>query len=133
MTGGMGRGAARIAILAVLAALSAVALFAMPAEAAQQRWRDIPGKTGEERILYDADSVVPSGPDRYRVWVTGFEKDRFPRKSQEEYDCRNRIFRDIEVIVEKPGKPATHTFTPTEWRDVPRDTPRGELLKILCR
>jgi hypothetical protein len=130
MTGGRGDGAG---LIAVLAALSAVALFAGPTEAAKDRWKDIPGKTGEERILYDPDSFVPSGPDRFRVWIMGFDKDHSPRRSQEEYDCRNRIVRDIEVVVEKPGKPATHTFTPTEWRDIPRESPRGELLKILCR
>ncbi len=122
-----------MALFAFFSAFLATAICAGPTGAAKQQWKDIPGKTGEERILYDADSVVPSGPGRFRVWVTGFDKDRFPRKSQEEYDCGNRIVRDVEVIVEKPGKPVSHTFAPSEWRDVPRDTPRGELLRTLCR
>jgi hypothetical protein len=121
------------AFFGVLAALFAITLCSGPAEAAKQRWKEIPGGNELERILYDPDSVVPSGSNRFRVWITGFDKDRLPRKSQEEFDCTNRIVRDIEVIVEKPGKSATHTFTPTEWRNVPRDSPRGELLKILCR
>jgi hypothetical protein len=86
-----------------------------------------------ERILYDRDSVVPSGPNRFRVWIAGFDADRSPRKSLEEIDCANRIVRNIEVVVEKPGKPVAHTFSPSEWRDVPRESPRGELLKTLCR
>jgi hypothetical protein len=103
------------------------------AGAATERWKVIAGKEGEERILYDPDSVIPGGPGRYRVWIMGFDKDHFPRKSLEEFDCANRIVRDVEVIVERPNKPVTHTLTPSDWRSVVRDSPRGELFKILCR
>ena len=103
------------------------------AEAAKERWKAIAGKEGEERILYDSDSVIPGGPGRYRVWIMGFDKDHFPRKSLEEFDCTNRIVRDVEVIVERPNKPVAHTFTPSDWTGVVRESPRGELFKILCR
>ncbi|MFZ2198356.1 MAG: hypothetical protein WAV13_11525 [Thermodesulfovibrionales bacterium] len=103
------------------------------AGAATERWKAIAGKEGEERILYDPDSVIPGGPGRYRVWIMGFDKDHFPRKSFEEFDCANRIVRDVEVIVERPNKPVTHTITPSDWRSVVRDSPMGELFRILCR
>ena len=103
------------------------------AEAANERWKAIAGKGGEERILYDPDSIIPSGPRVFRVWIIGFDKDHFPRKSLEEFDCANRIVRDIEVIVERPNKPVAHTFTPSDWTGVVRESPRGELFKILCR
>ena len=103
------------------------------AEGAKERWKAIAGKEGEERILYDPDSVIPGGPRRYRVWIMGFDKDHFPRKSMEEFDCANRIVRDVEVIVERPNKPVAHTFTPSDWTGVVRESPRGELFKILCR
>jgi len=103
------------------------------AGAATERWKAVAGKEGEERILYDQDSVIPSGPGRYRVWIMGFDKDHFPRKSLEEFDCSNRIVRDIEVIADRPNKPAAHSFTPSDWSGVVRESPRGELLKILCR
>lgn len=103
------------------------------AESAKERWKAIAGKEGEERILYDPDSVIPSGPRVFRVWIMGFDKDHFPRKSLEEYDCTNRIVRDVEVISEKPNKPVTRTITPSEWRGVVRESSRGELLNILCR
>jgi len=103
------------------------------AEAANERWKEIAGKEGEERILYDPDSVIPAGPDRYRVWIIGFDKDHFPRKSLEEIDCSNKIIRDIEVIVERPNKPVAHTVTPSDWTGVVRESPRGQLFKILCR
>jgi len=103
------------------------------AGAATERWKAIAGKEGEERILYDPDSVVPSGPRVFRVWIMGFDKGHFPRKSFEEFDCVNRIVRDVEVIVERPNKPIAHTFTPSDWRGVVRESPRGEILKILCQ
>jgi hypothetical protein len=103
------------------------------AEAANGRWKAIAGKEGEERIIYDPDSVIPGGPGRFRVWIMGFDKDHFPRKSLEEFDCANRIVRDVEVIVERPNKPVAHTVTPSDWRGVVRESPRGELFKILCR
>lgn len=103
------------------------------AEAAMERWKAISGKGGEERVLYDPDSIVPAGQGKFRVWVIGFDKDHSPRKSMEEFDCSNRIVRDVEVIVERPNKPVAHTFTPSDWRGVARESPRGELYKILCR
>jgi len=103
------------------------------AGAATERWKAIAGKEGEERILYDPDSVVPSGPRVFRVWILGFDKGHFPRKSFEEFDCANRIVRDVEVKVERPNKPVAHTFTPSDWTGVVRNSPRGELLKILCQ
>jgi len=130
MTGSRTGGAVRIAGIAVLLSL---ALSAGPADSAGERWKDLPGKSGEERILYDADSIVPSGPNRFRVWIASIGGDGSPRRSREEVDCVNRIVRDVEVIVERPGKPLSHAFTPGDWRDVPRGTPRGELLKVLCR
>ncbi len=101
--------------------------------AATERWMAIAGKEGEERILYDQDSVIPSRPRVFRVWIMGFDKDHFPRKSLEEFDCANRIVREIEVIADRPNKPAVHSFTPSDWSGVVRESPRGELLKILCR
>lgn len=103
------------------------------AAAGNERWMAIAGKNGEERILYDPGSVIPLRPGVIRIWIMGFDKDRSPRKSLEEIDCANKIVRDIEVITEKPNKPIHHTFTPSEWRGIERDSPRGELLKYLCR
>jgi hypothetical protein len=119
----------------VLLLLLVLSLAASPgtAEAGNERWRAIAGKEGEGRVLYDPDSVIPGGPGRYRVWIMGFDKDHFPRKSMEEFDCANRIVRDVEVIVERPNKPVAHTFTPSDWRGVVRESPRGELFKLLCR
>lgn len=99
----------------------------------KERWKAIAGKEGEERILYNPDSVIPSGPRVFRVWIIGFDNDHFPRKSLEEFDCSNRIVRDVEVIVERPNKPVAHTITPSDWSGVVRESPRGELFKILCR
>jgi hypothetical protein len=98
-----------------------------------EQWKAIQGKIGEERIFYNPDSVIPSGPSGFRVWVMDFKKDYLPRKSLEEFDCANRIVRDLEVIVERSSKPMIHTFTPSDWRGVSRDAPRDELLRILCR
>ena len=98
-----------------------------------ERWKAIAGREGEERILYDPESVIPSGPRVFRVWVMGFDKDHFPRKSLEEFDCTNKIIRDVEVIVERPNKPVAHTITPSDWTGVVRESPRGELFRILCR
>ncbi len=102
-------------------------------DAAPKRWKAIAGKNGEERILYDPDSVIPSGPGTFRVRIMGSDADHFPRNSVEEFDCSNRIVRDVEVISEKPNRPATRTFTPSDWRGVVRESPRGELMEILCR
>jgi hypothetical protein len=109
------------------------AMLPAAADAAPERWKAVAGNNGEERILYDPDSVVPSGPGRFRVRIMGFDKDHFPRKSMEEFDCGNRIVRDVEVVVERPDRPASRTVTPADWRDAASDSPRGELLKILCR
>ena len=98
-----------------------------------ERWKAIAGREGEERILYNPDSVIPSGPRMFRVWVMGFDKDHFPRKSLEEFDCTNKIIRDAEVIVERPHKPVAHAITPSDWTSVVLESPRGELFKILCR
>lgn len=102
-------------------------------QAGNEQWKAIAGKTGEDRILYDPGSIIPSGPRTFRVWIMGFDADHFPRKSQEEFDCSNKIVRDVEVISDKPNKPVTRTITPSEWRGVVRETPRGELFRILCR
>ena len=98
-----------------------------------ERWKAIAGKTGEERILYDPDSIIPSGSRKFRVWIMGFDANGFPRKSREEFDCINKIVRDVEVISEKPNRPVIHTFPSSEWHGVVRETPRGELFKNLCR
>ena len=103
------------------------------ADAGNERWKAIAGKNGEERILYDPDSVLSLRPGVVRVWVMGFDNNHSPRRSQEEIDCSNKIVRDIEVITEKPNKPTLHTITPSDWRGIVLDSPRGELLKILCR
>jgi hypothetical protein len=103
------------------------------AAAGSERWKAIAGKNGEDRILYDPDSVIPLQPGVFRVWIMGFDKDHSPRKSLEEFDCSNRIVRDVEVVAEKPNKPVRHTITPSDWSGVVRETPRGELFKILCR
>jgi len=104
------------------------------AVAGQERLRVIADKNGKDWIQYDQNSVVPSGPMRFRVWVVGFDTEHFPKRSLEEYDCANRIVRDVEVITERPNKPGTHTFTPSEWRGIERESPtRGDLYKILCR
>jgi hypothetical protein len=123
----------RLAFSLVLASSFLLALGAATAEGAKEQWKAVAGKDGVERVLYDPDSVIPSGPRRYRVWIMGFDKDHFPRKSLEEFDCANRIVRDVEVIVERPNKPVAHTVTPSDWTGVVRESPRGELFKILCR
>jgi hypothetical protein len=113
---------------------SASIMIAGNAHAGNERWKAIAGKTGEDRMLYDPDSIIPSGPRTFRVWSMGFDADHSPRKSQEEFDCTNKIVRDVEVITERPNKPATHTFTPSEWRGIEGESsPRRELYKILCR
>ena len=103
------------------------------AGAGNERWKAAVGKNGEERILYDPDSIVPSGPGVFRVRIMGFDKDHFTRRSLEEFDCTNKIFRDIEVTTEKPNKPVLRTGTPSEWHSIVKESPRGELYKILCR
>lgn len=116
----------------LLLAFSCLA-FSGPSDAANERWKAITGKTGDDRILYDPDSVIPSGPRVFRVRIMGFDKDHFTRRSLEEFDCTNKIFRDIEVTTEKPNKPVLRTGTPSEWRGIVKESPRGELFKILCR
>jgi hypothetical protein len=112
---------------------SSLMIFMGTGHAGNERWKAIAGKTGEERILYDPDSIIPSGPRTFRVWIMGFDTNGFPRKSREEFDCVNRIVREVEAISEKPNKPVHHTFTPSDWHGVVRETPRGELFKNLCR
>jgi hypothetical protein len=102
--------------------------------AINERWKAIVGKTGEERILYDLDSIIPSGPRTFQVWIMGFDANGSSRKSREEFDCINRIVRDVEVISEYPNRPVYHTFPPRwDWHGVVRETPREELFKTLCR
>jgi hypothetical protein len=112
---------------------SSLMIFMGIGHAGNERWKAIAGKTGEERILYDPDSIIPSGPRTFQVWIMGFDANGFPRKSREEFDCINRIVRDVEVISEKPNRPVNHTFPPSDWHGVIRETPRGELFKTLCR
>lgn len=108
-------------------------IFCYPASAGNERWKAITGKNGEDRILYDPDSVIPFGPGIFRVRTVSFNEGHSPKRSLEEIDCSNRIYRDIEVITEEPGKPIRHTFAPSEWRGIDRESPRGELTRILCR
>jgi hypothetical protein len=129
----IGRKETILALFLVLIFSFLLPLLTGVAGAATERWKAIAGKEGEERILYDPDSVIPSRPRVFRVWIMGFDKDHFPRKSLEEFDCANRIVRDVEVNVERPNKPVAHTFTPSDWSGVVRESPRGELLKILCQ
>ena len=126
-----GKGIRRV--LPAIAAGSIACLLLWGVAEAAERWKEVRGKGEQDRVVYDIDSVVPSGPDRFRVRIAGFGEGGTPRKSVEEFDCANRIVRDVEVVVERPGKPVSHSFTPTEWRDVPRDSSRGTLLKSLCR
>ena len=108
-------------------------LYVRFAEAGNNQWKAVTGKNGEGRILYDPDSVIPIGPGIIRVWTINFGKDHSPSRALEEIDCSNRIYRDIEVFLEKPDKPIRHTFTPSEWRGIVRESPRGKLSEILCR
>ena len=123
----------RSAVLVLVLLLAPLPAPQRSAFAANERWIAIAGRNGEGRILYDPGSVIPSGPGKFRVWIMGFDADQFPRKSQEEFDCSNKIVRDIEVVSERPGKPATRAIAPSEWRGVVRETPRWELFKTLCR
>jgi len=113
--------------------ISSLEMSIANAVAGNERWKAIAGKNGEDRVLYDPDSVIPLRQGVFRVWIMGFDKDHSPRKSLEEFDCSNRIVRDVEVVVEKPNKPVSHTITPSDWSGVVRESPRGELFKILCR
>ena len=123
----------RLGLVFLILLFSTLAISLNSTGAASERWKAIAGKVGEERILYDPDSVIPSGPRMVRVWIMGFDKDHIPRKSLEEIDCANKIIRDVEVIVENPNKPVIHTITPSDWSGVVRESPRGELFKVLCR
>ncbi len=123
----------KIGLMLILLLVLSPAASPEPAEAGNERWKAIAGKEGMDRILYDPDSIIPSGSRIFRVWIMGFDKDHFPRKSLEEIDCSNKIIRDVEVIVEKPNKPVIHTITPSDWSGVVRESPRWELFKVLCR
>ena len=120
-----------LVFLFLLISSSAVSLG--NAAAGNERWKAIAGKNGGDRILYDPDSVIPLRPGVFRVWIMGFDKDHSPRRSMEEIDCSNKIYRDLEVITEKTNKPMLHTNTPSEWHGMVRESPRGELFRILCR
>lgn len=113
--------------------ISAFQLSTANYAAGKERWKTVAGKNGEDKVLYDPDSVIPLRPGVYRVRIMGFDKDHSPRKSLEEFDCSNRIVRDVEVVVEKPNRPVSRTVTPSDWSGVARESPRGELFKILCR
>lgn len=123
----------KIGLMLLLLLVFSLAASPGTAEAGNERWKAIAGKNGEDRILYDPDSVIPLRPGVFRVWIMGFDKDHSPRRSLEEIDCSNKIVRDLEVITEKPNKPILHTFTPSEWRGIERESSRGELFRILCR
>lgn len=119
----------------ILLLLLVTSFFVSPdsVEAGKERWKAIAGKNGKDRILYDPDSVISLRPGVFRVWIMGFDMDHSPRKSQEEIDCSNKIIRDVEVITENLNKPKHHTITPSDWTGIVRDSPRGELFKVLCR
>lgn len=123
----------KIGLMLLLLLVLSFAASLDAAEAGNEQWKAIAGKDEEERILYDPDSVIPSGPRKVRVWIMGFDKDHSPRKSLEEIDCSNKIIRDVEVVVERPNKPVAHTVTPSDWTSVVAESPRGELFKVLCR
>jgi hypothetical protein len=120
-----------LVLLFLLISSSAVSLG--NADAGNERWKAITGKTGDDRILYDPDSVIPLRPGVFRVRIMDFDKNHSPRRSLEEFDCSNKIVRDVEVIVERPNKPVSHNMTPSDWRGIVMESPRGELFKILCR
>jgi hypothetical protein len=123
----------KLVLVFLVLLFSASAISLESTFAANERWKAIAGKNGEDRILYDTGSVIPLRPGVFRVWIMGFDKDHSPRRSLEEIDCSNKIVRDLEVITEKPNKPILHTFTPSEWRGIERESSRGELFRILCR
>lgn len=123
----------KIGLMALLLLVFSLAASPGITEAGNERWKAITGKNGVDRILYDPDSVIPLQPGVFRVRIMGFDKDHSTRKSLEEIDCTNKIFRDIEVTAEKPNKPVLRTGAPSEWRGIVKESPRGELLKILCR
>jgi hypothetical protein len=113
-----------------------LSLFILPlqnSEAGKDRWKSVPGRNGQEWILYDPDSVIYLQKDLVRVWIMDTGKDSSGRKSLEEMNCSHKIIRDIEVVTEKPNKLILHTITPTDWRGIVKESPRGELFKILCR
>ena len=114
--------------------ISALAISSLErTSAGNERWKAAVGKNGEERILYDPDSIIPSGLGVFRLRIIGFDKDHNTRRSLEEFDCTNKIFRDIEIITEKPNKPMLQSRTPSEWRGIVKESPRGDLFKVLCR
>ena len=123
----------KLGLVFLILLFSTLAISLGSTSAGNERWKTAVGKNGEDRILYDPDSIVPSGPGVFRVRIMGFDKDHFTRRSLEEFDCTNKIFRDIEVTTEKPNKPVLRTGTPSEWRGIVKESPRGELFKILCR
>ena len=123
----------KLGLVFLILLFSALAISLESTGAANEQWKAIAGKTGEDRILYDTGSVISLRPGVFRVWIMSFDKDHSPRKSLEEIDCSNKIVRDLEVIMEKPNNPIRHSFTPSDWTGVVRESPRGELLRILCR
>jgi hypothetical protein len=123
----------KIGLMPLLLLVFSLAASPGTAGTGNERWKAVAGKNGEDQILYDPDSVIPLQPGVFRVRIMGFDKDHFTRRSLEEFDCTNKIVRDIEVITEKPNKSMLRTSTPSEWRGIVRESPRGGLSKILCR
>lgn len=117
----------------LLLSLFCVGLLLTRAEAGSERWKPIAGKDGGPGLLYDPDSVTHTSKDARRVWIRSFNQDGSQRKVLEEVNCAYKIIRDIQVVTERPNKPPQINNNPSEWREIVREPPFGDLLKILCR
>ena len=110
----------------------AAALFVLSsgASAAEEQWKFLWANDKGERVLYDAASVVYFSRDEVQVRIK--ELSREPLSKLEEINCAYKIYRDREVVSERPGRTRPAMF-PSRWQPVEKSPAMKELHKAVCK
>lgn len=110
----------------------AVMVQTVTAEGVKEQWKYLASNDKGESFFYDSASVLYTAPDVISVWTRQLTRDA-PTRKLEEINCKYKIIRDRQVVLENPGKAPNTRIRPSEWRAMEKQPATQALYKALCR
>jgi hypothetical protein len=109
-----------------------IVLLSAKAEALKEEWKYLCSNDKGESFFYDSASVLPTGPDVITLWTRQLTREA-PTRKMEEINCKYKIIRDRQVIVESSGKAPNIKIRTSEWRAMEKHPDTQALYKAVCR
>ncbi len=107
-------------------------LLTSKAEALREDWKHLSSNDKGESVFYDSASILQTAPDVITLWTRELTREA-PMRKLEEINCKYKIIRDKQVIVEGAGKAPSMKVRVSEWRDMDKQPALKALYKAVCR